>query len=327
MNRPFNIDIQLFAEGDTNPDEKQDTNLEKKGNPFKRLADSFRKEAATETLEETDKDKEPEKEPKKEADKEPETKEPEKKTETKEPADKEAKKDEPDETPEDEFITIKHLGKEVKIPKSEQTKYLQMGYDYQHVKKEATSAKQTLERIAQAEGFESVDEYLAELDNREKAKLAERIDEAAGDPEKIDEIVKNHPEVIKTKEERRKLEVERVKENLRKDKFYKELEPKFEEVMELNPTAAPDLVYKIIRSDYLTDEKLNEIVEKEKESVKKKVLADVHDKERRATPTGGDAGSDKDVVTPTDSIKRLSKLFGVSPKKAAQKAREKQKRS
>lgn len=331
MNTPFRINIQLFAEGDTNPDETKDANLEKKGNPFRRLTEVFNR-TEQEPKKEPDKepDKEPEKEPesKPEPDKEPK-KEPEKKPDKgpdkepeKEPKDKEPE-NKPDEKPEDEFITIKHLGKEIQIPKSEQIKYIQMGYDYQHVKKEATTAKQALQKIAQIEGFNNVDEYLAEIDKREKARLAERLEEAAGDPDKIDEIIKNHPEVIKTKEERHRLEFEKAKAELSKDRFFKELESRFDEVMALNPTAKPDLVYKIIRSDYLTEEKLNELVTKEKASVEKKVLADLHDKERRAAPTGGDADGDVDTVTPTESIKKLSKLFGVSPTKAAQKAHEK----
>ena len=162
----------------------------------------------------------------------------------------------------------------------------------------------------------------SEIDKREKAKLAERLEEAAGDPDKIDEIIKNHPEVIKTKEERHRLEFEKAKAELSKDRFFKELESRFDEVMALNPTAKPDLVYKIIRSDYLTEEKLNELVTKEKASVEKKVLADLHDKERRAAPTGGDADGDGDTVTLLNPLKTFS--CSVSPTK--QPAHEKLKK-
>lgn len=301
------INLQLFAEGDTNPNDTKETNLDNKqdkpANPFDRLFKS----------------KAPEKEPEKKEDIKPDEKAPEasKELDTKEPEKKET----------EDFIPLNHLGKEVKIPAAERDKYLQMGLDYTFQKDEAKKAKETLKRIAQAEGFDTVDQYLAELDNREKAKLAEKIEEAVGDPDKINEIVENHPVVKQTREEKRKLEFEKTRNEISKDKFFKDLETQFDELIGANPTADPKLVYKILRSDYLTDEKLKEIATKEKESAEKKVIADVHDKERRSTPTGGDAGDGKSVVQPTDFTKKLSGIFGVSPQKVAQRVYEKSKRS
>lgn len=308
MNRPIRIDLQLFAEGDTNLDETKEQNLDNKKpvNPFERLIrNGFKKEPEKKELENEDikpEDKTPE------ASKELETKEPEK-----------------EET--EEFISLNHLGKEVKILSTERDKYLQMGLDYTFQKDEAKKAKETLKQIAQAEGFDTVDGYLAEIGNREKAKLAERIEEAIGDPDKINEIVENHPVVKQTREERKKLENEKVRSEISKDVFFKELEAGFEQMMEQNPTVDPKLVYKIIRSDYLTEDKLKEIAAKERESAQKKVIADAHDKEKRSTPTGGDSGDGKSVAQPTDFTKKLSGIFGVSAQKVAQRVYEKSKRS
>lgn len=314
------INLQLFAEGDTIPNDTEGVNLDNKPeekqekpaikNPFERLIrNGFTKPEKKELEKKDDKksaaelgDKGKKTEPSKELD----TKEPEK---------------------EEEFIPIKHLGKEVKIAAKDRDKYLQMGYDYSHVKGEAETAKATLKKIARAEGFNTVDEYLAELSKREKAVLAEKIEEAVGDPDKIDEIVKNHPIVKQTQEERQMMEAEKAArkreetiDELKKDKFFSDLEPQFNELAEANPTVAPDLLYKIVRSDYLTADKINELITKEKASAEKKVMADVHDKERRAAPTGGDTNdSDAELVRPTSTVSEISKAFGVSANKVAQR--------
>lgn len=332
MKRHLTVNLQLFAEGETNPDETKvesnDNKQEKEPvNPFDRLYTSKFTKSEPET-----------KEPEKKEDLKPEDKREDIKTE----ASKELETKEP-EKKDDEFIPIKHLGKEVKIPVTERDKYLQMGYDYGHVKQEAENAKTTLKRIAQAEGFKTVDEYLTELDGREKAKLAEQIEEAVGDPEKINEIVQNHPVVKQTREEKQKLEFEKVKMELSKDEFFKELESQFDDLMVNNPTANPNLVYSVLVGDYVRSDtykqklaKEKELAEQEKEkfkaSVEKKIINDVHDKERRTMPKGGDTGDGKDIVQPTDFTKKLAGIFFGNDSnkyatKIAQRAHERMKRS
>lgn len=310
------INLQLFAEGDTNPDEKKETNLDNKQEPAK---EGFSIRKAFGLLDK----KEPEK---KEPAKAPETKPADKPDEK--PAEKQDEaKEKPEKPAEEEYDVLTVLGKEKKVPVSERKMWMQKGMDYDFVKGEKVKAEATLKRIAQAEGFDTVDKYLAELDKREKAKLAEQIEEAVGDPDKINEIVENHPVVKQTKEEKRKLDYVNAKVKLGEDRFFKELEPELDRLMEANPTAQPDLVYKIIRSDYLTPEKISEFITKEKESAERKAIADAHDKERRSTPKGGDSGDSKDVVTPSGFTSRLSEMFGVSAQKVAQRSHEKMKRS
>jgi flagellin-like hook-associated protein FlgL len=250
----------------------------------------------------------------------------------KEPDTKESKdKSEP------EKYEIIHLGKKVEIPASERDKYLQMGYDYPHVKQEAAKAKKSLDRIAEIEGFKNADEYLAELDKREKEKLAEKIEEAYGDPEKIDEIIKNHPR-IKQNEERerelaereRKMEREKKKDNLREEEFFNELEPELNLILDQNPNLDPSLAFSVLVGNFLRSGKLNDLKKKNnqliketKESTEKKVMADIHDKERRTTPKGGNSNSGKETeYQPSETAKKLSKVFGVSAKKIARRANE-----
>lgn len=312
------INLQLFAEGETIPAETKevdskatDAKQEKPANPFDRLRNGIfgKKEPEKKEPEK----KEPDVHPEPEESKEPETKEPEKKE------------------PEAEDEEIVYLGKTIKVkdlPPEERRTYLQKGMNYDKVKERADTAAATLKRIAQVEGFDTVEAYLAELDKKEKARLAEQIEEAAGDPEKINAIVENHPVVRETREEKRKLEFERIRAELSQDTFFKELEPEFNKLIEANPDADPKLVYKIVRSDYLTPEKINELIAKEKESVEKKILADVHDKERRSTPKGGDADDGKgEVIQPTVLSQKLSSVFGIPASKIAQRSHEKMKRS
>ena len=249
-------------------------------------------------------------------------------TEPKDEPKPEVKPDEKPEEKEPEFDEIVYNKEKVKIPVTERQTYLQKGYNYDKVKEKADKAQATLLKIAKLEGFDSIEDYEREIDNKAKAQLAEKIEEAAGDPDKLDDIIKNHPEVVKTKEERRKLEFERMKSELSKDRFFTELEPQFMALVEQNPTVNPDLLYKIVRNDYLTQDKIDELIAKEKESAQKKVLADMHDKERRTAPKGGDAdGEENEVVQPSEFSRKLSNIFGISPSAVAQRANEKKKRS
>jgi hypothetical protein len=296
-----NINLQLFAE-DTIPPKAEEAK------PVEAKEPSAIFKAFGLKPKDLEKKLEPEKKPetevkqevKPETEQEPETKVPEK------PA-------------EEEFETLTYLGKEVKVPVADRKKYMQMGYDYPHVKEEAAKAKAALQRVAKLEGFDKVDDYLAELDKKEKAVIAEKIEEAAGDPDKINEIIENHPKVIKVLEKDRINAYKEAKAELSKDQFFKELEPELDRVMEQNPSAVPALVYKVIRSDFLTPDRIKELITKEKESAVKTTIADIHDKVRRATPTGGDTNEGKEIIRPTSIMSAMASAFGVSANKVAQR--------
>lgn len=305
LNRKINL--QLFAEGDTTPEEVKEIKSEE----VKPITSTVRSIFGLK-------------------DKEPDKKEPEEETvKVDEPEVKEEVKAE--ESVESEFDEILYNKERVKIPVSERSTYLQKGYNYDKVQAKADSATAALLRAAKLEGFDTTDAYIAELGNREKVKLSEQLEDAIGDPDKINEIVdqqiKTHPEVIKTKEERRLLEFEKVKNELRKDQFFKELEPEFDDLMARNPAAEANLVYSVLVGDYVRAGKFKELITKEKESVERKVLADVHDKERRAAPTGGDTNEGKDTVQPNEFSRKIASIFGVSASKIAQRSHEKLKGS
>jgi len=315
-----NIYLQRFAE-ETIPAKQEETNLDNKPEQAKPFTSTIRNIFGL-------KDKEPAKAEPAKVEAKPDEK----------PAaeNEEVKPEEPVKEP--EFDEILYNKEKVKIPVTERQTYIQKGYNYDKVKADADAAKATLKRVAQAEGFNTVDEYLAELGNREKAKLAEQIEEAAGDPDKINEIVEKHPVVVKTKEERRELDYVKAKTELSKSEFFAKLEPELDRLMEVNPTADPKLVYPLIVGQYvMSDEYKQEQAAKTAQSAQekaeakaaaeRKVIADTHDKERRTTPKGGDAGDGKDVVMASDFTKKISDIFGVSASKVAQRSHEKMKRS
>ena len=317
-----NIYLQRFAE-ETIPAKQEEAKLESKPDEAKSFKSSIRSVFGL-------KEKETKKEPEKEAEKKPD--------EAVEKPDKEKEVKVEESVKEPEFDEILYNKEKVKIPVTERQTYLQKGYNYDKVKADAEAAKATLLRVAKAEGFKTVDEYLGELGTREKTKLAEQIEEAAGDPEKIDELIngkiESHPKIIETLERERKQLFKDAVAELSKDPIFKEVEPKFNELMEINPTAKPELIYKVARNDYLTPEKISELIAKEREAASKdketaiqKTIADFHDKERRAAPKGGDAGDGKDVVVPSDFSKKIAGIFGVSAAKVAQRSHEKMKRS
>jgi len=287
------------------PIKPEETNLEKKEQNFKpesELGSTIRNAFGLK----------PKKETAKEPDKKPEVK-PEVKPETK-------VDEKPEEPKAEEFITLKVVGKEKKVPIAERDMWMQKGLDYDFQKSEAANAKAALLRVAKLEGFDTVDKYLAELDNREKVKLAERVEEAAGDPDKINEIVENHPKVVETREKDRKNVYRDIKAELSKDQFFKELEPELDRVMEQNPAASPDLVYNVIRSRFLTPDKIKELITKEKDSAVKATIADIHDKERRTEKKGGDADDGtEELARPTAVMSEIAKAFGVSANKVAQR--------
>lgn len=333
------VNLQLFAdaEGDTNlgesasseakevnTDSKQDTQAQKqepaKEHSFIRKAFGLpdKKTSGEPKLEKKE-------EPAKKEEVKPDSKE---QLETKQAEKTEETGKKPEEKQEQEFDEIVYNKEKVKIPVTERQTYLQKGYHYDKVKADADSAKAILQRIAESEGFKTLNDYLAELDKREKAKVAEQITEADGDPTKIEEIInksiENNPIVKQTKEEKRQLEFEKkiatAKKEFSKDPFFKEWEPQLDELMAQNPDAPPDLVCKIIRNDYLTPEKLKELMNKEKETAEKKVLAEVHDKERRSEKKGGDTADDSEEQTrPTSTMSEIAKAFGVSANKVAQR--------
>jgi hypothetical protein len=353
------INLQLFA-GDTTPeideevhiekepvnsdidDEKKETKTKKKpvdDDPFDRLTrgESLRGKPNKELEKKEDKTVVD--------DKKTETKSDKEKLDAEKESNAKGKDDKKKEEP--EFYEIPYMkdkdGKQikVKIPVTERDTYLQKGFNYDKVKTEKEAANATLKRIAELEGFKTTDEYLAELDKREKAKIAEKIEEAYGDPDKIDEIMRQHPRMKQTEEKEkelaekeRKLSYDRKIESLKKEEFFEELEPELKRMLNDIPGIDPDVAYSLIVGNYYRSgknkeikKKQDELIKETKESTEKKVTADYHDKERRATPTGGDSHGNKDMdVQPTQLTKKLASVFGVSAKDIARSAHEKMKR-
>ena len=326
MNEPIKINLQLFAE------ELEETNLDNESNETEDSGDPFERLYKMNDKKPTEVEVEAEKPVDKQEDKKIEDAKTE--PDTKELEDKQSEK----------FITVRHLGKEVQIPLSERDKYLQMGYDYPHVKDEAKKVKDLLQRTARLNGFEKVEDYIADLDRIEKEKMIEKIENAYGDPVEIENIIKTHPLILQTQEEKQRLDDEKRKmdyekriDSLKKEPFFKELEPELNQLLEQNPNVDPNLAYSVIVGNYFRTGKLKDFeqkaidqVAKAKEATEKKVTADFHDKERRSTPTGGDSNEGSEYVQSTSFGNKLADIFGLSKearKTVAQETHQKLKRS
>ena len=316
-----NINLQLFAEGDTIPEQKAEVVIENKSE----VKEPAKKESAMDLFNKIFSNKKAEPEQSLSVEK-PDVKP----VVTPEPETKVPEVVKPEETKEPEFIPLKHLGKEVKLPVSERDKYLQKGLDYDFVKSEVEKAKARQLKAARLAGFSTVEEWDADLDNQTRIRQAEQIEEAAGDPEKLNKIitdaVENNPRTIEIAEKNRQTVYKEAKTQLSNDELFKKLESELDRQTELNPTMDTRILYRYIRGDYtMSDEykqelaKEKELAAKEKETVKvsteKKVIADIHDKERRSAPTGGNAADDGDNVSlTTEDMEIGGNFFGFSPK-------------
>jgi hypothetical protein len=232
-----------------------------------------------------------------------------------------------------------------KIPVTERDTYLQKGYNYDakvgKLKQEADKASASLQKAAKLAGFDKTDDYLADLEKKSEAKVAEQIEEAYGDPEKITEILNQHPRMQALSEKERELEALKKSQTradaiktLEKEEMYSEVEPELNRMLSDYPDLDPNLAFTIVVGNYMRTGKLSEIMSKQKEdnkkikeSTEKKVLADIHDKERRTAPKGGDTdGTTDSEYHPTESAKTISRIFGVSAKNVARRTHELMKR-
>jgi hypothetical protein len=112
------------------------------------------------------------------------------------------------------------------------------------------------------------------------------------------------------------------KEALKKEVLFKELEPELDQIMEQNPGIDPEIAFDLLVGKYTRSGKGREVEKASREAAEKKTIADMHDKERRSIPSGGDTGSGTIEVQPSELGKKLSGIFGVSAEAVARKVNE-----
>ena len=235
---------------------------------------------------------------------------------------KEKKKpdDKKDSKPDEEYDEIDYNKEKVKIPATERKTYLQKGYNYDKVKARADASETALKRAAELAGHASVETFLADLERQASEKLKAKFAENWDDPDKIDELVMQHPKVKRVLEEGRRSDYEKGKEELRKELFFKELEPELDAMAAQNPSLSTNVMYSYLLGENMRKGKLDELLKAERETTEKRVIADVHDKERRISAPSGAGGKEEEAnLSPMGS--KLANIFGVNPVNVAKRAK------
>jgi len=225
-----------------------------------------------------------------------------------------------DDNAEEEFEEIIYNGEKIKIPVKDKITYLQKGYNYDKIKHKAEQAQTALERAARVSGFDKVEDYLAEVERVERENEAQRYQEAANDPEKLKQLIEENPAIKEAKRIQFENQIAKQKEAFKEKRFFKQLEPEIDNLLRTIPNVDVRTVY-----NYLVGEKLDELLEKEKQNVKKSTIADIADKSKRSAGNVSSDGGVDDVDISNIDID-MARAFGNDPKEIAKYKKQHMKR-
>jgi hypothetical protein len=79
------------------------------------------------------------------------------------------------------------------------------------------------------------------LDDREQEVIQQSIEDAYGDPDKLNAAIKQHPMVKQAAELAEKASREAAKATLKGNRFYNELESELDKVLDANPGVDPEV--------------------------------------------------------------------------------------
>jgi hypothetical protein len=230
--------------------------------------------------------------------------------------------DAPDDTPADdndeEFDEIVYNKETVKIPKSERQTYLQKGMNYDKVQGKAQTLEATIQRAAKAQGFNSVDEYLAAVEKAEKEAEEQRYQE--NPLEAVRDTVQREISAVLGQQTR----VQQQKKELKDSPFFSDLEPEIDALITDNAARGQHIDVKTAYF-YLRGQKLEELMEKGQKTAVKSTIAQLHDRAKRGVVSADSAHGD-DVDT-SDVDVSMANAFGNDPKKIAKYVKQQSKRS
>ena len=238
---------------------------------------------------------------------------------------------------------VKYNKKEVEIEEDKIDEYLQKGLALDKERERREKSEKALERSAKAAGYDSVEAYIADLDNIEakatqkqqdafkelKAKLREEAEENGMDPELFEKFLDEHPllqqanEVLSKQEKEREAAKQREAEQANV-KAWEQLFTKYpdlHEQMSEDGASAPwmteDFISRINRGYDPVDayELLNKdaIREREREMTRQQVLKQNRLNKRAKVEGNGNSPVEDDVP---DNIKAAFAAFGLDPKTA-----------
>jgi len=229
-----------------------------------------------------------------------------------------------DETKPEVVPTEEPKGRQVKfnkeakfVPEAEVDTYIQKGLHLETVQKRLDETQAKLLRAAKVNGHESVEGYLKSLDDKEQEVIQQSIEDAYGDPDKLNTAIKQHPLVKQAAELAERASREAAKATLKGNRFYNELEPELDKVLDANPGVDPEVAYDFLIGKMVRDGKLDELIAQAKDNAKKSATADIQDQARRGSPKG--SATTQETVTLTARGKDIANIFGVDPAKVAQR--------
>jgi len=209
-------------------------------------------------------------------------------------------------------LEVDFLGKPTKLKKSEAKTAIQKGLNYDHVLEKSKNMEAELTKLKaqiQQQGIE-----------QQKNELKQKLTDEGYDADAITQAIDNHP-AIKAAEKllseyTRQIEVEKQKESIKNERFYKAVEKDVDELMKSNSNIDAKTAYR-----FIVGGQVDRLLEEEKKSTAKETLAEIQDKQKRGSPLVSDS-SIAETVDPARILDKeglaLSQAFGNDPKKIAQ---------
>jgi hypothetical protein len=220
-------------------------------------------------------------------------------------------------------IKVKYMQEEKELEYDEAVTYAQKGMNYDKVHEKMTGLEKKAQKLMSITGMD----FDKALEHLEKEKL--RIDaENLADKESI--TVDEARARLREQQANKEIEkirfsstVEKQKEPLREKIYFKELEPEIDKMVQ-EGIENGNIVNVDVAYNYLRGLKLEELMSKNTDAVKKGAIADMQDKLKRGVPTSSDSGQKN--TTTINVNKQMAAIFGNDPKEIAQYKAEKLKR-
>lgn len=140
-------------------------------------------------------------------------------------------------TTQENYFTVKYNKEEVQVPYEQAPDYIQKGMNYDKVNQRVSEYENQLNRVAQLSGYQSHDELLAALDGIEQQRQREQYEQAGIDPDMLNQILENHPDMQFAREMKQKQEQDQ--------KFQSEANELFAEFPDLKANQIPAEVWQL----------------------------------------------------------------------------------
>jgi hypothetical protein len=220
---------------------------------------------------------------------------------------------------EEEFDEIVYNKERVKIPVKDRQTYLQKGYNYDKVKGKADAYEAKLLKLQEATGKDiddvidivnekqindAIDDLLEENPNltEDQAKKLVLKNKQADDEKRRAQRIIQETQAVKDKEE------------LKNKRFFKELESEIDSLVKTTPGLTVKTAY-----NYLLGERFEELLAKEKETTKKRTVADMADRAMRQVETKKDGKDSAPTVSKFQA--RLAREMGVPVSEVAKRVK------